>query len=170
MIALISIGLLLLLTLNPEWRVSRQGLVILSLIFALSSYFSGIVLSSQIKSKISKIMKITTITLFVYYSVILCDLLFFNMNYGRQEIIDVLNPLHYSSEAYSVQFSLYTNFIPFKTLSGFFINHNIGKRELITNILGNIIAFMPFALFLPLVFKKMKRFRNFLITVLIINV
>ena len=38
----------------------------------------------------------------------------------------------------------------------------------IYNLVGNIIAFMPMAFFLPTLFRKERKFKNFLITMIII--
>ena len=41
-------------------------------------------------------------------------------------------------------------------------------RQIMFNLMGNICAFMPMALFLPLLFKKQSKFKNFIITMIII--
>jgi glycopeptide antibiotics resistance protein len=60
------------------------------------------------------------------------------------------------------------NIIPFKTILQYLttsINPNISR----TNILGNIEAFMPMGFLLPILFKKLRKFRKVLLVVLIVT-
>ena len=60
--------------------------------------------------------------------------------------------------------------MPFATIMNFFnklSNHEINTNIVITNILGNILAFAPFGLFIPLIFEeKFGKFKNFLLLVI----
>ena len=43
--------------------------------------------------------------------------------------------------------------------------HSMSIRVISINILGNLAAFMPCAIFMPVIFKKMRKFRYFLLAV-----
>ncbi len=63
------------------------------------------------------------------------------------------------------------NIIPFKTIIELIletINQNRSVSNLILNIVGNILAFTPFALFIPLLFPKIDNLKKFTITMIII--
>ena len=56
------------------------------------------------------------------------------------------------------------NIVPFKTINLFvsgYMNEIVSFRSLSINIFGNICAFMPYAIFLALMFKGMNKFMNF---------
>jgi len=71
---------------------------------------------------------------FIVYIVVLFYLLFFSETYGRT--MD-------SGYRYNLE--------PFKEIKRFWSNRNaLGWRSVITNLAGNIIAFVPFGFFLPM--------------------
>ena len=63
------------------------------------------------------------------------------------------------------------NLIPFKGIgkivSGV-LNNNVSIKVFVTNILGNIFAFMPFAIFLKLISDRCDSIKRFILTMLII--
>ena len=62
------------------------------------------------------------------------------------------------------------NIIPFKTIIEYIkaFDSLLDTRAVMTNLLGNIIACMPFAFFLPLLFKKQNNIKRFTITMIVI--
>ena len=65
------------------------------------------------------------------------------------------------------------NLVPFSTIKMFmesYHHHYLSLSSIATNLIGNIIAFAPFGLFLPILFKCERKFINFLITMVIIIV
>ena len=85
---------------------------------------------------------------FLLYFIVLFYFLFFSEELGRT----------YSERAY------HYNLIPFHEIKRFIIYRRIlGWKAVVLNIWGNIIAFMPFGLFLPI---YAKRCRNLWMTVL----
>ena len=65
----------------------------------------------------------------------------------------------------------YVNLHPFKMISDFikaYLNGNLSLKYLLTNIIGNLVMFIPFAFFLPRLFKKQKKFWIFFISVSLI--
>ena len=69
-------------------------------------------------------------------------------------------------------FELYSNLIPFGTISSYFVRlseGSINKAIVVTNILGNLIAFAPLGILLPLISKeKFSKLLNFIITMVVI--
>ena len=71
--------------------------------------------------------------------------------------------LHFSESAmyYREHFDLITNFHPFETVILYLraLKYNyIGTEIPITNLIGNMLLFMPMAIFLPCLFKSMRKF------------
>ena len=62
------------------------------------------------------------------------------------------------------------NLIPFYTIFSFIYDFDslISTKQIFLNLFGNIFAFMPMALFLPLFFKKQGKIGYFIITLVII--
>lgn len=64
----------------------------------------------------------------------------------------------------------FVNLIPFQTIDQIyitgFVKGYVSAYYMLFNLLGNIFAFMPFAFFLPLFFKKQRKWYVFLPTVL----
>ena len=67
-------------------------------------------------------------------------------------------------------FKNHVNLIPFHTVLGYIkdYNDNLNTIYLISNVYGNLILCMPFALFFPLLFKKQNKFINYFITIVLI--
>jgi glycopeptide antibiotics resistance protein len=69
------------------------------------------------------------------------------------------------------EFLLSVNLIPFKTVYEYIekiINNRINVDTAITNLIGNIIVFLPMGAFLPCLFKKMRSFKKTVLTVFFI--
>lgn len=55
-----------------------------------------------------------------------------------------------------------TNFIPFRSIGEYirsFVDHSMNYDIILQNLLGNLVLFMPMAVFLPCAFPRMYRFR-----------
>lgn len=97
--------------------------------------------------KILKISsKIIIYILFATYLAYLFDLVFFKYRSAFTGINDITTLKLYLKHS--------ANFQPFKTIMNYINNiGNINNHIIITNILGNIVAFMPFGVFLPLALR-----------------
>jgi glycopeptide antibiotics resistance protein len=95
-----------------------------------------------------KYIKVVYTFLFIGYLLLLAYLTFFSQYYGREQV-------HQS-----------VNLIPFRTIIEF-LTSEYNLRSIVTNIAGNIIAFMPMGFFLPLVFKKLEVFSKSIIVALL---
>ena len=68
-------------------------------------------------------------------------------------------------------FLLRVNLIPFRTVYEYIdkiINNRINVDTAITNLIGNIIVFLPMGAFLPCLFQKMRSFKKTVLTVFFI--
>ncbi len=96
-------------------------------------------------SRLAKAGKIIWSILFVLYLALLVYLTMYSRYYGRG----------YDHRS--------MNFVPLRTITQY-LNANINRNIIVTNLLGNIAAFMPMGFLLPLVSKK---FNGFFKTVLL---
>ncbi len=109
---------------------------------------------SFIEVKGKKLIKTVFYVLFLLYIGLASTLLFFSpyrqaVRYGRNQA-----------------FTEY-NFIPFHTISNYLkATGTINTSIVITNLAGNILAFMPLGFFLPLLFQRFLKFRNTLLFVM----
>ena len=118
--------------------------LLMLIIFSMSLYIGSFYLQSENKTYSAKIMKISFIILFITYSIYVSSLLFSNIYFGRDEILNVG-----------------INLIPFKTIFLFLTSaseHTLPNSDILINLLGNLITFIPLSFYLPLFFKKAKKF------------
>lgn len=72
---------------------------------------------------------------------------------------------------YRAHLDLMTNFIPFETVLLYIraIKHNyIGMEIPLSNLVGNMLLFMPMAVFLPCLFRTMRKFWLFLLVMALV--
>jgi glycopeptide antibiotics resistance protein len=109
-----------------------------------------------------KLMKIFLVLISVFYILLLVTALFRN---GFRQF-EAINPIRIKEY---LKFNV--NIFPFKTIGGyiqFFIDDSMNKSIIIENLLGNIILFAPMGMLLPCIFQKQRKFKIFLITMLVI--
>ncbi len=125
---------------------------------ALFLYFGGYFLSKYLKN--NRPMKINLYIFFVLYLIFLIYLTLFDVSWLRSGF-DFFN---FDNLADRV------NLIPFHTIFSFINDFDslISTKQIFLNLFGNIFAFMPMALFLPLFFKKQGKIGYFIITLVII--
>lgn len=107
------------------------------------------------------IMKKTMVWLFAVYVFIVIDFTLISDSFGR----NISNVFMLNSDNFYEYISQKINLIPFKTIRLFINAYHSGVLEtyiVFENILGNIFVFMPFALFLPVVFKRINSAFKFL--------
>lgn len=102
-------------------------------------------------SKKLYIKNILIYLLFVIYLVLLFNLVFFRYR-ASGNLSTAFNITNYK---YYFRYSI--NIVPFKTITEYILNpHNLSLRIRYTNILGNILAFIPFGFFSTVIFKKLR--------------
>lgn len=79
--------------------------------------------------------------IFICYIAALCYFLFFSEMFGRTE---KYQEYHY-------------NLVPFREIKRFIDNrHSLGFWAVLYNIAGNVVGFMPFGFYLPMLFKRIQ--------------
>ena len=142
------------LELAPRVGMDEIDRIILLFLLALFCYLGSILLSKFLKN--NKPMKIYLYGIFIIYIITLIQLTLFDSDYGRSG----LNIFDWSKENLEVYLEN-NNLIPFKTISLYISRQD---RVAIINLLGNLVAFAPMGLFLPLLFKKQTKLQNFILT------
>jgi glycopeptide antibiotics resistance protein len=169
-ILLMIAGLLILFSicidLAPNLILPIKEKLIIYIIAMLLVYIDTKMKNKREENKIEKNRKRGITLIFIIYSILLVTLLFFDGNYRRMRFegqIKIFSKEH---------FEFYSNIVPFATITNFFtkyIENNINLSIVVTNILGNIIAFAPFGIFLPILYKdKIDNIKKFTLTMIII--
>ena len=92
-------------------------------------------------------IKLGTLVLLILYFLVLVYVCFISEAYGRAELSDTY---HY-------------NLIPFKEIARFYIYRDVvGGKAFVLNLFGNVIAFMPFGLFIPILFSRKRHLKSIL--------
>ena len=168
----LAVGCLLLYGwLNFHARLLRPETRVALLFAACALAYSG----SRLMAKMSgdnaeKIMRGTFRLFFLLYLALLALFTLFDPFFGRTGYAGVAG---WNVEAFQEYLETSVNLIPFVTISRYvsaISSHAVGTRTIVTNLLGNLAAFSPFALFLPLLCKKLSNFGLFLLSVLLIAV
>lgn len=143
-----------------------QGLIISMLGVCIPIMVATFLLISGIQNieKRYLIMKIFVSSVTIFYSILLITILFRN-GFRRAEAISLIGIKEH--------LKLNANFIPLKTICKYiqaFINNSMNKSIIIENLLGNLFLFSPMGILLPCLFQKLYKFKNFLITIIVIVV
>ena len=140
--------------------------VILSVIAAvcgfLGSYFRC--LSYDDAEKSYRLMKNSILILFLFYIMVLIDFTLIDDSLGR----NIFNIYSWDKNTFSDYLENSVNLIPFFTVKLFwqgYLNGNLSFGDMAVNIVGNVIAFMPLAFFLPIFFKRINKWYSVLLTV-----
>ncbi len=150
------------LYLSTDFRLLLLGLVCVFI------YISGYILTKKLDFD-KKILKINLIIYFLIYVVTICTLTLFDEIFGRQGFVII----DWNQKLLDFYMKHSFNIIPFKTINLFisgYLKGIVSLKSFSINIFGNLCAFMPFAIFLPLIFKSMNKYFNFFITMIVIVV
>ena len=133
-------------------------------------YLGALFLSKYRKD--NKAMKVNLWIFFVLYCGLLITLTLFDPMWGRNG----LSIFNWSQADFSKYYNYYVessvNLIPFKTIIGYtkdIFTSLLDTSTIFANLLGNLVCMMPFALFIPMLFKKINNTKKFLITILCIT-
>ena len=152
----------------PNVYLNTGTKIILSLISCILIYIAGFILVKKIKYS-KKVLKLNLILYFLIYTVTICSLTLFDELYGRQGLIII----EWDKDLLDLYLRTSFNIIPFNTIKLYiqgYINGIVNFKNFSVNIVGNILAFMPYGIFLPLIFKKFRKYYKFLIAMIIIVV
>lgn len=149
---------------NPNtYLETKTRLFVFFLIFVLI-YIAGLILVKKLKYN-KRILKINLIIYLLLYTMLIFSLTLFDEIYGRQGLIII----RWNKSLLNYYSNHYFNMIPFKTINLFikgYAKNIVTLRSLFINVIGNFLIFMPYSIFLPLIFKNKKYF-NYLIIMLI---
>ena len=156
--------------LNSNMFMSAFGRLFLLCGSCLFLYLGALFLSKNRKD--NKAMKVNLWIFFVLYCGLLITLTLFDPMWGRNG----LSIFNWTQADFSKYFNYYVessvNFIPFKTIIGYtkdIFTSLLDTSTIFVNLLGNLVCMMPFALFIPMLFKKINSTKKFLITILCIT-
>jgi len=152
--------------LTPNVYLKTHARLIFLFFVCIMIYINGYILVKKLNYS-KKILKIHLIIYFLIYTVTVFTLTLFDEIYGRQGFILI----RWDKDLLDTYLKTSFNIIPFNTVKLFingYLNNLVSLKNFIINIIGNICAFMPYGVFLPLIFNKMTKFKNFIITMLII--
>ncbi len=112
-----------------------------------------------------RIQRRAHIYMFVIYVIAAATLLFLGNSFRRAFAERNI----WEAEAFTREhFKLYCNLKPFKSIRMYteaYRQHSMPIRLIIANIFGNLVAFMPCAVFMPVIWKRFRRFVWFLIAI-----
>ena len=166
-ITLYVLSLFILLFLIKVKLIISIKLILFVLVYLLI-YVNGYILAKRLNCN-RKILDINLIIYFVIYTIIVFKLTLFDEIFGRQGLIII----DWDKKLIDLYLKYSFNIIPFKTIKLFvngYLNGIVSLKAFSINVLGNLFAFMPYGLLLPLIFNKMNKFINFLLTMVIIVV
>lgn len=163
LIALLCMGTYLWFELQPRVMLNPLGRLVLMGAFCLCSYLAGRILCKLPKVKTDRVMKLTFLVYFLCYLCLLLTFTLFDPMFGRNShafafFTDSTIRSNYMEHSF--------NIVPFRTIAeyvGAVFNGSMNVSIIVTNLLGNLVALMPMALFLPLLFRKCRSFPYFLL-------
>ena len=167
LLTLLCIAVYLYTELQPRVLLNPLGRLALMGVFCICSYIAGRLLCRLPRVKTERIMKISFLAYFLCYIGILLTFTLFDPMFGRHSRLfsffaDPAIRSHYLENSF--------NIVPFRTIAEYFREAFSGGMNIsiiATNLLGNFVALMPMALFLPLFFGKCRKLLPFLIAVLL---
>ncbi|MCH5183335.1 MAG: VanZ family protein [Oscillospiraceae bacterium] len=129
----------------------------------------GVYIGSRILCKAptvdkQKVMKRTFLFFFAAYLLLVLTFTLFDPAFGRnQKVRFVFSDRALLKNSLENEF----NIVPFRTISLYvsaLFTHHVSLPVILTNLLGNFVAFMPLGLFLPMFVRKCRHFAVFLLT------
>ena len=136
-------------------------------IICILTYFGGHFLIKYNKKYKYISYKLNLIIWFILYVIFLLRITLFDSFFNRRNILFIGS----NRIIFRDYMNYVINLIPFRVIISFiidFINKAVSFDKFIYNLLGNFIAFTPFAFFLPRLFKKMSNTKTFIITMFVI--
>lgn len=156
-IAILFLGIYLIIDNNSRIMLSEIGRMFFLCGSCIFLYFGGLLLSKYKNN--NKYMKTNLWIFFILYLLLLITLTLFDSSWGRNGF----NTFNLNIKDYLKN---NTNLIPFKTIIDYISKFNsmYPTKQVLLNLIGNLAAFAPMAIFLPLLFMRQNKFKNYLIT------
>ncbi len=152
---------------SPNILFSPSGRVVFLGGSCLCLYLGSLLLAKTIlREHAARVMRATFAVMFAVYILLLLTFTLFDAYFTRSGFSALRDA---DAETYRRYLREMTNFVPLKTIRsylGLYGRHGVNASIAVTNLAGNLLAFMPFALFLPLLFRRMHRFWLFALSML----
>ncbi len=164
-VGLIALLFYISIELQPDLFISPMERILILSVFCLFTFLGSRLLHKAYSDSKLKIMKITFAVYFIFYLGLLINFTLFDAMFSR---IGVLGTVFSDSVTLKIYIENSLNLIPFATIFSYitaFINHTHSLTGVIINLIGNLIALMPMALFLPIFFKGLRKVLPFVISV-----
>lgn len=152
---------------SREIIMTPVGRILILVISCIFMYIGAIILSVVLDKHKKLPFKINIAIWFILYLILLSTLTLFDDYVNRGSITIV----SWNKEMIDNYLNTSFNIIPFKTIYMYiskYIGGYFSTKIFLYNIVGNIVALMPFAFFLPLIFKRQNKFKTFTITMIIV--
>lgn len=166
--AIVAIGLCI--DLNPSYTMGgRQKLLMYATpIFVLFLDMTCRMRHTADPSEKSRIRRRAYIRMFLIYVIAAATLLFLKSSFRRAFVDRNI----WEAEPFTREhFELYCNLRPFRSISMYmraYRNQNMSVRLIVANLLGNLVAAMPCAIFLPVIWpRRQTKWRYFLPTMIL---
>lgn len=156
----------IIIRLIPNILLNINIRIILLLIVCILIYIGGFILVKKLNYN-KRILKINLITYFLIYITTIFTLTLFEEIYGRQGFIII----DWDKDLLDMYLKNSFNIEPFSTIKLFingYKNGIVSFNDFSTNIIGNLLAFMPCGIFIPLMFKGINKYYKFLILMIFI--
>ncbi len=149
------------------FKISYTAKIIMVILSFALAFTASYLLVKKEKSEKRKyrIVKITTLLLFLLYLTVVIDFTLINDHFGRS----ISNFFALSGEEKRLYLEAHTNFVPFHTVK-FFIdgyrNNYFSLFETAENLLGNFLVLAPLAFFMPIFFNFANNLLKFLASII----
>ena len=164
LVAIISIVVYMLAEISPRILLNLEGRLFLLGIFCVFAYIGSRILCKIPTISKNKVMKITFFGFFILYLSLLLNFTLFDPMFGRNSHINFILSDRMLLKNYLTHSF---NIIPFATILGYIralLTQSMNFSTIATNLLGNLVALTPMALFLPMFIQKCQRFKYFVIS------
>lgn len=166
--AIVAMGLYI--DLNPSYTMGgRQKLLMYATpIFVLFFDMAYQMRHTEEAGEKTAIRRRAYVRMFLIYVIAAATLLFLKSSFRRAFVDRNI----WQAEPFTKEhFEMYCNLKPFRSISMYmraYRNHNMSVRLIVANLLGNLVAGMPCALFLPVIWpRRQTKWRYFLPTMIL---
>ena len=162
-LAALCAALYLFAELHPDLLLRPVNRILLLGVCCIGAYIGSRVLCKTPAIDGRKVMKRTFLFFFAAYLLLILTFTLFDPAFGRDRQVRFV-----FSDRALLKHSLENafNILPFRTISKYvsaLFTHRISFPVIVTNLLGNFVAFMPLGLFLPMFFRKCEKLGYFLL-------
>ena len=150
---------------NPSIYIYTRVRLILLILSCMFMYVASFILVKKLNYT-KKILKINIIIYFIVYMLLVITLTLFDEIFGRNGLVLI----KWNKDLFDMYIKTSFNIVPLKTIILFingYINNYVTLRDFVINIFGNLVAFMPCGVLLPLMFKRINKYNKFLIMITI---